>query len=208
MTHNPLKSARFLISAARTGQLPMDGAPEVAFAGRSNAGKSSALNRLTEQKNLARISKTPGRTRLINFFELDEGPRLVDLPGYGYAKVPPAVKEQWARLIESYLQDRPMLAGLIHIMDVRHPMKPFDEQMLEFASAIDCPIHILLTKADKLKRGQQAKQHQIVRNAVGEAAGVQLFSADSGQGADEARAVITGWLGLNGEDSQPQMDER
>ncbi|MDQ2069806.1 ribosome biogenesis GTP-binding protein YihA/YsxC [Natronospira bacteriovora] len=193
---NPLKSAEFLISAARPAQFPADELPEVAFAGRSNAGKSSALNRLTEQKNLARISKTPGRTQLINFFQLTGGQRLVDLPGYGYAKVPPAVKEKWARLIESYLQKRGNLVGLIHIMDVRHPMKPFDEQMLEFANAIDCPVHILLTKADKLKRGQQAKQRQIVRNAIGESASVQLFSAESGQGTEEARAVVAGWLGL------------
>lgn len=195
MTANPLKSAQFLVSAARPGQFPDDDRPEIAFAGRSNAGKSSALNRLCEQKGLARISKTPGRTRLINFFELDGGARLVDLPGYGYAKVPPAVKEQWARLIESYLQNRPTLVGLIHIMDVRHPMKPFDEQMLEFAAAIECPVHVLLTKADKLKRGQQARQRQIVRNAVGDGAGVQLFSAQTGQGADEARGVIAEWLG-------------
>ncbi len=195
---NPLKAAEFLLSAARPGQFPNDGAPEVAFAGRSNAGKSSALNRLTEQKNLARISKTPGRTQLINFFELPDKQRLVDLPGYGYAKVPLAVKEKWAQLIDNYLQDRPMLAGLIHIMDVRHPMKPFDEQMLRFARGIDCPVHILLTKADKLKRGQQAKQYQFVRRAIGETATVQLFSSDSGQGIDEARAVVCGWLGLGG----------
>lgn len=196
MSANPLKSAQFLLSAARPAQFPDDNWPEIAFAGRSNAGKSSALNRLCEQKGLARISKTPGRTRLINFFELEGGARLVDLPGYGYAKVPPAVKEQWARLIESYLQNRPTLVGLIHIMDVRHPMKPFDEQMLEFATAIECPIHVLLTKADKLKRGQQGRQRQITRNAVGDDAGVQLFSAQTGQGADEARGVIAGWLGL------------
>uniref|UniRef100_UPI0031F7A73E ribosome biogenesis GTP-binding protein YihA/YsxC n=1 Tax=Natronospira elongata TaxID=3110268 RepID=UPI0031F7A73E len=190
-----MQSAQFVLSAARKGQFPADELPEVAFVGRSNAGKSSALNRLTGQRNLARTSKTPGRTQLINFFELDGGSRLVDLPGYGYAKVPPAVKEKWARLIESYLQARPNLVGIIHIMDIRHPMKPFDEQMLEFAAAIDCPVHILLTKADKLKRGQQGKQRQLVRNAVGDAAGVQLFSAESGQGVDEARAVIAGWLG-------------
>ncbi|MCP1728147.1 GTP-binding protein [Natronospira proteinivora] len=191
---NPLKSAEFLISAARAAQFPDEDSPEVAFAGRSNAGKSSAINRLTEQKNLARTSKTPGRTQLINFFQLANGARLVDLPGYGFAKVPPAVKEKWARLIDSYLQKRPQLAGIIHIMDVRHPMKPFDEQMLAFASQIDCPIHILMTKADKLKRGQQARQLQIVRNALGEAASVQLFSAENGQGLEEARSIVAGWL--------------
>ena len=194
---NPLKNAQFLISAARPGQFPEEDHPEVAFAGRSNAGKSSAINRLTEQRNLARTSKTPGRTQLINFFELADGSRLVDLPGYGFAKVPPAVKEKWAKLIDSYLQKRPQLAGIIHIMDVRHPMKPFDEQMLTFAHDIHCPVHILMTKADKLKRGQQARQLQAVKRVLGEEASVQLFSAESGQGLDEARAVIKGWLGLD-----------
>jgi len=201
---NPFKSAEFLLSAAKPAQFPDDEAPEVAFAGRSNAGKSSALNRLTEQKNLARISKTPGRTQLINFFGLASGGRLVDLPGYGYAKVPPAVKEKWAKLIESYLQTRDNLAGIIHIMDVRHPMKPFDEQMLEFAAAIDCPLHILMTKADKLKRGQQAQQLQIVRKAVSGAAGVQLFSSETGQGLDEARSVVAAWLK---NDAEPRTED-
>jgi len=191
---NPLKSAEFLISAARPPQFPDDDYPEVAFAGRSNAGKSSAINRLAEQKNLARTSKTPGRTQLINFFQLANGSRLVDLPGYGFAKVPPAVKEKWARLIDSYLQNRAQLTGIIHIMDVRHPMKPFDEQMLAFSSQIDCPIHILMTKADKLKRGQQAQQLQSVRRVLGDHASVQLFSAQSGQGLEEARSVLVDWL--------------
>ena len=134
-------------------QCPNDDGCEIAFAGRSNAGKSSAINTLTRNKGLARTSKTPGRTQLINFFQLDEGKRLVDLPGYGYAKVPIAMKRKWDKHLAEYLQLRQSLAGLILLMDIRHPLQEFDLQMLNWAAQAGLPVHILLTKSDKLKRG-------------------------------------------------------
>ena len=145
--------AQFLLSAPTLSQCPDDTGCEVAFAGRSNAGKSSAINVLTRQGKLARTSKTPGRTQLINFFSLTEHCRLVDLPGYGYAKVPKAVKQRWDEHLAEYLQRRQSLRGLILLMDVRHPLQDFDRQMVLWADQSDMPVHILLTKADKLKRG-------------------------------------------------------
>ncbi|MFB6261225.1 MAG: ribosome biogenesis GTP-binding protein YihA/YsxC, partial [Thiohalorhabdaceae bacterium] len=151
--HPRLHQAQFLIAAGRADQFP-EGGLEVAFAGRSNVGKSSAINALLNRNKLARTSNTPGRTQQIIFYALgDEERRLVDLPGYGYAKVPHAVKEQWGRLIETYLLDRESLAGLVLIMDARRPMQEFDQQMLEWADHFDLPLLVLLTKADKLKRG-------------------------------------------------------
>ena len=192
---NPLRSARFLLGAARPAQFPAP-APEVAFAGRSNAGKSSALNRLCERRNLARTGKAPGRTQQINFFELDGGQRLADLPGYGYARVPERVRQGWARLIESYFSNRPGLAGVILIMDARHPLKPFDRDMLEYADALELPLHVLLTKADKLKRGEQKRVLATVNAGLNALASAQLFSATSGLGAVEARERVCDWLGL------------
>ena len=151
----PIKfqSAEFITSAPSLKQCPDDVGCEVAFAGRSNAGKSSAINTLTRNKNLARTSKTPGRTQMINFFQLGEDQRLVDLPGYGYAKVPVAMKAQWDRHMAEYLQARKSLGGLILLMDIRHPLQDYDRQMLNWAAQAGLPVHILLTKSDKLKRG-------------------------------------------------------
>lgn len=192
---NPLQSARFLLSAARPRQFP-EPAPEVAFAGRSNAGKSSALNRLCDQRGLARTSKAPGRTRQINFFELAGGARLADLPGYGFAKVPESVRQDWARLVEAYLSKRAGLAGVVLIMDARHPLKDFDLQMLDYAAGLELPVHLLLSKADKLKRNARERNLAWVRSELGSETGVQLFSAESGLGIDEARTTVCDWLGI------------
>jgi GTP-binding protein len=191
--------ANFLVSAAKLSQTPPDNGMEVAFAGRSNAGKSSALNALCQQKSLARTSKTPGRTQLLNFFSLDEERRLVDLPGYGFAKVSEQVKQQWQKALSDYLENRQSLRGVILLVDVRHPMKEFDRQMLDWSNHIGLPVHILLTKADKLKRGAAAKSLQQVRNEIsqfGDRVSVQLFSALKKQGIDEAHQVLDKWLEL------------
>ncbi len=198
---NPYRRAQFLTSANAPKHLPPDEGYEVAFAGRSNAGKSSALNVITDQKGLARISKTPGRTQLINLFGIDEERRLVDLPGYGYAKVPEAVKRHWQQFLERYLRERQCLTGLILLVDIRHPLKEFDRQMLAWCVASDMPAHVLLTKADKLKRGPASSTLQQVRRTL-EAeypgATVQLFSALKRQGVDEVRDVLDRWMGLEG----------
>ncbi len=195
---NPLyHKAYFTQSSQRPADMPGETLPEVAFAGRSNAGKSSALNALCQQKSLARTSKTPGRTQLINFFAIDEVGFLVDLPGYGFAKVPDAVRRQWTQLIEYYLAERRTLKGVILLMDVRHPLKDLDWQMIEWCEASQVPIHILLTKADKLKRGAASKSLQQVKKALKEAgsmATVQLFSAPRRDGLDQAHAVLDQWL--------------
>jgi GTP-binding protein len=189
--------AQFLTSAAKLPQCPPDTGWEVAFAGRSNAGKSSAINSLTNNKKLAKTSRTPGRTQLINFFELSATQRLVDLPGYGYAKVPLAVKREWTRQLEKYLQNRKCLRGLILLMDVRHPMQPFDRQMLDWALQAAMPVHVLLTKADKLKRGAAGSALLQVRAELRPHAGlasVQLFSALKHEGHQELIAVLDAWL--------------
>ena len=152
-TANPFRQATYVLSAHHPGQLPPDEGIEVAIAGRSNAGKSSAINALTDQKSLARTSKTPGRTQQIVIFEVDEGRRLADLPGYGFAKVPQSLKEHWQRAMEEYFRTRQSLRGVVLVMDIRHPMRPFDQQMLAWCEAAGLPCHVLLTKADKLKRG-------------------------------------------------------
>ncbi len=191
--------AQFLTSAAKLAQSPDDNGMEVAFAGRSNAGKSSAINVLCQQKALARTSKTPGRTQLLNFFALDEQRRLVDLPGYGYAKVAESVKLQWQKELAAYLEQRQSLRGVILLMDVRHPLKDFDRQMLEWSSEIELPVHILLTKADKLKRGAAAKSLLLVKKEIapmGDLASVQLFSSLKRQGIDQAHCMLDCWLGL------------
>ncbi len=182
--------ARFLTSAARPPQFVPDTGREVAFAGRSNAGKSSAINTLVERRALARTSRTPGRTQLINFFELDPGRRLVDLPGYGYANVPERVRRQWGTLMDAYFRQRQSLGGLFLIMDVRRPLTPFDRQMLAWADAAGCGVHVLLTKADKLSRNQGQKALAAVRRELGRDTGVQLFSALKGSGAEEARLAL------------------
>jgi GTP-binding protein len=191
------RHAAFLTSASRLAQCPPDEGWEVAFAGRSNAGKSSAINSLTRNHKLARTSKTPGRTQLINFFELTGQQRLVDLPGYGFAKVPQAVKREWTRTLENYLQHRQSLRGLILLMDVRHPLQPFDQQILDWALAAAMPVHILLTKADKLKKGPAKNTLLKVRGQLARHAGmvtVQLFSALKHTGHDELLEVLNAWL--------------
>lgn len=197
---NPIyHQARFLTSAARLDQSPPDEGHEVAFAGRSNAGKSSAINALCQQKSLARTSKTPGRTQLLNFFALDEEHRLVDLPGYGYAKVAERIKLQWQAELAAYLEKRQSLRGVILLADVRHPLKEFDLQMLEWSDKMQLPVHILLTKADKLKRGAATSSLLQVKRLLKEMPGehsVQLFSALKRQGIDQAHAVLDRWLGL------------
>ncbi|NQX87176.1 MAG: YihA family ribosome biogenesis GTP-binding protein [Halioglobus sp.] len=191
------QQAQFRTSAARLAQCPADIGWEVAFAGRSNAGKSSAINSLTNKKRLAKTSKTPGRTRLINFFDLSAHQRLVDLPGYGFAKVPQAVKKDWGRLLEEYLQTRQCLRGLVLLMDVRHPLQPFDQQLLAWGAMAGMPVHILLTKADKLKRGPALSTLLQVRSQVKDyanQASAQLFSAFKHQGHAELTAVLDTWL--------------
>lgn len=191
------RAAQYLTSAAKLPQCPPDTGWEVAFAGRSNAGKSSAINSLTQNKKLAKTSKTPGRTQLINFFELSAKQRLVDLPGYGFAKVPLAVKQEWTKQLENYLQKRQSLRGLILLMDVRHPLQPFDRQMLDWALSASMPVHILLTKADKLKRGPASATLLQVRSHLkphSELASAQLFSALKHDGHEELIAVLNAWL--------------
>lgn len=203
---NPYQQTRFLVSTPDPARAPPDHGAEVAFAGRSNAGKSSALNVLTGQKSLARISKTPGRTRQINFFAVDTRHRLVDLPGYGYAKVSRQVKEQWQHHIARYLETRQSLKGVILLMDIRHPCKPFDRQLLNWCHAAGLPAHVLLTKADKLKRGPARSTLLQVRTQLADlhpAATVQLFSAQTRSGVEEARRVLDTWLGI--EPKQPNM---
>jgi GTP-binding protein len=188
------RHTRFLTSAAALGGLPADLGREVAFAGRSNAGKSSALNAITGVGGLARVSKTPGRTRLLNVFALTEAMRLVDLPGYGYAKVPEAERLKWGEMVESYLGNRESLAGLVLVMDIRHPLTDFDRQMLGFAADLRLPVHVLLSKADKLKRGAAASTLQQVRRDLRGWGAAQLFSAHSGEGVEEAQKLLADWL--------------
>ena len=197
---NPLNPAQYLLSAHTTRQLPADGGTEVAFAGRSNAGKSSALNALTHRNGLARVSKTPGRTQQLVFFQVQPDRYQVDLPGYGYAKVPQELQAHWQAFIDQYFRTREALRGLVVVMDIRHPLKDYDRQMLGYAVQRGLPAHALLTKADKLGRGQQAQALQAVKkelfSSFGDTVGVQTFSAESKQGVEEARAVVAGWLGL------------
>jgi GTP-binding protein len=183
-------NAKFVLSVNHAQQFPADAGAEVAVAGRSNAGKSSAINAITQRKGLARTSKTPGATRLINFFELEEHQRLVDLPGYGYAAVPGEMRRHWGKLIEAYFDGRSALRGTIVVMDVRHPLTDLDLEMLQLAQTAGRPVHVLLTKADKLGRGAARATLAAVRKAVGDKASVQLFSAMSGDGVDEARGVL------------------
>ena len=200
---NYYRRASFLTSASQASQFPQLDGLEVAFAGRSNAGKSSAINTLCDQKALARVSKTPGRTQLINFFGLDEQRSLVDLPGYGYAKVPEKVRREWQKLMESYLGKREQLGGLVVIMDIRHPLKEYDIQMLEWCEQMQTPVHILLTKADKLKKGPASSQVLMVKKEIAKAGfevTVQMFSALKKTGLEELQAVLDGWFQLSFED--------
>ncbi|WP_426701193.1 GTP-binding protein [Rhodanobacter sp. Col0626] len=221
---NPLQGAQFMLAAHRISQLPADQGAEVAFAGRSNAGKSSALNALTNHKGLARTSKTPGRTQQMVAFSLppykdvpvsraqdaqerpppvqveDQPPadvRLIDLPGYGYAKVPLEMREHWKLEIDAYLHQRRSLRGLVLIVDIRHPLKEFDKLMLEFCFATQLPCHLLLTKADKLSRGQATQALATLRKqfvADGLHATAQIFSSSAGTGVEEARQAVMALL--------------
>lgn len=196
---NPYQHTRFLRGVRDPHQAPPDTGVEIAFAGRSNAGKSSALNTLTGQRALARISKAPGRTREINFFQVMRDRRLVDLPGYGYAQVARSIKDQWQQHIARYLETRRSLGGLVLLMDVRHPLRELDQQVLGWCHVAGVPVHILLTKADKLKRGPaQAALLSVRRHVTARypRATVQLFSALRAEGAEEARCVLNDWLGL------------
>jgi GTP-binding protein len=199
LLRRPYSGIRFLLSVPRPQQAPHDAGVEVAFAGRSNAGKSSALNALTGRKALARTSKTPGRTQHLVFFALDDQRRLVDLPGYGFARVPEAIQRQWGEAMAEYLQQRESLAGLILLMDIRHPLTDYDWQMIEFCRHAELPVHILLTKADKLKRGPAQNTLLSVRKQLADypQASVQLFSATKKLGMEEALNVLSDWLGLD-----------
>jgi len=202
MSSNPLQGAQFTLAAHRVRQLPVDQGAEVAFAGRSNAGKSSALNALTGHRGLARTSKTPGRTQQMVAFALPplaqgegEPPldvRLIDLPGYGYAKVPEELREHWKQEIDAYLHHRASLRGVVLIADIRHPLKEFDRMMLEFCFTTGLPCHLLLTKADKLSRGQATQALAAMRKSFrdGLHATAQVFSSTAGTGVDEARARV------------------
>jgi GTP-binding protein len=188
----------YAASAHDLAQLPPDIGAEIAFVGRSNAGKSSAINTLANHNRLAFVSKTPGRTQLINFFTLGEGKSLVDLPGYGYAKVPPAVKAHWEETLAAYVSQREALRGLVLIMDARHPLKPGDEQLLNWYAPTGKPVHCLLTKADKLSRSEQATTLKRVRDQLRLAnrnATAQLFSALKKTGVEEAESRIAEMLG-------------
>ena len=193
--------ARFILGAAAERQFPPDVGFEVAFAGRSNAGKSSVINTVTAQRALARTSKTPGRTQQINFFDLGAQRRLVDLPGYGFARVPPTVRQQWDRLIDRYLRDRRSLVGMVLVMDARHPLTEFDRRMLQWCLAANVAVHLLLTKVDKLRRQKASETLRVVSAYVREAApddrepvSVQLFSAHTRAGFADLVKVLQCWL--------------
>ncbi|MEZ5541125.1 MAG: ribosome biogenesis GTP-binding protein YihA/YsxC [Pseudomonadota bacterium] len=197
--NNRYQQTRFLRGAPDARHAPPDTGVEVAFAGRSNAGKSSALNTLTGRRALARISKAPGRTREINFFEVSTGRRLVDLPGYGYARVSRTVKEQWQQGIARYLETRQSLGGVVLLMDVRHPLKDSDRLVLNWCRLAELPTHVLLTKSDKLKRGPASAALLAVRRELASLhpqASVQLFSAHTRDGCETLMAVLDGWLGI------------
>ena len=201
-TPNPFARAQYLLAAHTPRQLPPDGGFEVAFAGRSNAGKSSALNALCQQNALARVSKTPGRTQQLVFFGLPphEEKYLVDLPGYGYAKVPQDLQAHWQAFIADYFETRQALRGLVVVMDIRHPLKDYDRQMLGYAVRRGLPAHAILTKADKLGRGAAGNTLQAVRlelaQAFGDSVSVQVFSGEKKTGVDDLRAVVARWLAL------------
>lgn len=199
---NPFVRADYLLAAHTPRQLPPDGGFEVAFAGRSNAGKSSALNALCQQNALARVSKTPGRTQQLVFFGLPphEQKYLVDLPGYGYAKVPKDLQAHWQAFLADYFRSREALKGLVVVMDIRHPLKDYDRQIIGYAIENNLPVHAVLTKADKLGRGPGLNILQAVRKDLqatyGDSVAVQTLSSESKAGVDELRKVVAGWLGL------------
>lgn len=195
---NLFHNAKFFTTVNHLKDLP-DTAAEIAFVGRSNAGKSSAINTLCNHVRLAYVSKTPGRTQHINFFELSNGHFMVDLPGYGYAQVPEAIRAHWVKLLGDYLQTRPSLLGLVLIMDIRHPLKPLDIQMLDFFAQTERPVHILLSKADKLSKNEQIKTLSSVKKALKpfterQTVTVQLFSSLKKQGIEEVEHIVQSWF--------------
>src|SRR5262245_7083693 len=187
-----LSQAQFLRAAARPADLPPPGPTEIAFAGRSNVGKSSAINALTGRRGLARTSKTPGRTQTINFYGLGDSARLADLPGYGFARVSKSMRALWAELIGTYLEARPSIAAVVVIMDARHPLTPLDEQLLEWLEGRR--VLVLLSKADKLSRAEQAATLRKVRGALDAGTEVRLFSSVTLQGVEECRGLLEQWL--------------
>lgn len=204
-----LRQAKFVISAPDIRHLPTEGGIEVAFAGRSNAGKSSALNTLTHQKSLARTSKTPGRTQLINIFEINESCRLVDLPGYGFAKVPMAMKEKWQKALGEYLEKRDCLKGLVVLMDIRHPLKDLDLDLIHWAADSELPILALLTKSDKLSQGKVSAEVLKVKKALASLNAdikVQAFSSLKKTGLDQANQVICNWFASSLETILPEEE--
>ena len=189
--------AAFIASVGKLSELPPEGIPELVFAGRSNVGKSSAINALVKRKRLAFFSKTPGRTQTINFYDLGGRARLVDLPGYGYARVPQSVRAQWDALVGGYLRGRASLAGVVVIMDARHPFMPHDLGMLKWVAPLRLPLLILLAKADKLSRAERKAALELAQRRLAETGGlgeVLLFSSPSGEGVDQARAMLEEWL--------------
>ena|SRR5690554_4287249 len=197
---NPFRNASYVLSAHELKQLPNDAGIEVAIAGRSNAGKSSAINTLTDQKSLARTSKTPGRTQQIVIFELDEDRRIADLPGYGYAKVPLELKAHWRKVMERYFQTRTCLRGVVLVMDIRHPMREFDEQMLAWCHSAQIDCHILLTKADKLKRGPAQSTLLKIRQQLPPNATIQVFSSLKKTGLEELVDKLSVWYEYSDEE--------
>lgn len=197
MSHHPLyQKAKYLLSSPNLASCPPDQGFEVAFAGRSNAGKSSALNTITSQKSLARTSKTPGRTQMLNFFELDEERKLVDLPGYGFAKVSTQLQQQWQEDLSAYVEEREVLKGMIVLMDIRHPMQPLDEQMVAWCYQLNLPVHVLLTKADKMSRNQGMQtlfKVQKLLHPYPETT-IQLFSATNRTGLEDAWSKLDEWM--------------
>ena len=188
--------ATFLTSAPNLRKCPRDDVPEIAFAGRSNAGKSSVLNQLSGNRRTAKVSKTPGRTQLLNFFDLQRGGRLVDLPGYGYAKAGKAAQAQWQQAVNDYLSNRDNLVALVLVTDIRHPGQAFDEELISWSHASELPMRVLLNKSDKLSRSAQQKALQAFRKAHQHQPllSVQCFSALKGNGKEELIAQLWEWL--------------
>lgn len=212
MTDIHFNKAVFTTSAPSIRQCPPEQGVEVAFAGRSNAGKSSAINTLTHNKKLARTSKTPGRTQLINFFGLSSNQRIVDLPGYGFAKVPKGMKDEWQRNLSEYLRERECLRGLVLMMDIRHPLQKYDTMMLDWALEASMPVHILLTKSDKLKRGPAQSTLLKIRKHIkdlghADLATAQTFSSLNREGVDVLKAKLNEWLAVPEEESEEGSDE-
>lgn len=194
MIKNKFRASEYVLNAELYEQLPPDIGIEVAFAGRSNAGKSSLINVLTDQKSLARTSKLPGRTRHLVCFEVAPERRLIDLPGYGYASVSLKMKDKWGKTLDKYFQTRESLKGLVLIMDIRHPLKPDDYQMIQWCEATELPLHIVLNKSDKLSRGAASQQLMSVKKELSDTASIQLFSALKKQGLEQLLEKLNVWF--------------